>query len=37
MDERHFEVVFDKLAERDLDGESIRSLALESERLAPEL
>lgn len=37
MDEKHFEVVFDKLAERDPDGASIRSLALEAERLAPEL
>jgi hypothetical protein len=37
MNEKHFEIVFDKLAERDQERDSVRSLALESERLAPEL
>ena len=37
MGERLFEIVFDKLAEQDSDSESVRTLALESERLAPEL
>jgi hypothetical protein len=37
MDEKHFEIVFDKLDERDQERDSVRSLALESERLTPEL
>lgn len=37
MSERPFELVFESLASADSDKESLRSLVLESERLAPEI
>ena len=37
MSERLFEIVWEKLAEQDSSGESVRSLILETERLRPEV